>query len=327
MKLFGKILLYTLGGLIVILVIAFAYFMIAFPAVGKPEDIKIEPTSQRIERGEYLFHNVSLCADCHSPRNWNLLTAPIDESRLGTGNTEDFTSKSGFPGDYYAPNLTPHHLKDWTDGEIFRAVTSGVSKDGRPLFALMPYMNFGKMSREDIYSIIAYLRSLPANGSDVPVSESKFPMSLIIKMMPKEPEFREIPDKSNSVKYGEYMITAASCGDCHTPMEKGQPIPGKEFAGGNEFMIPTGGVVRSANITGDKMTGIGSWSKEQFINRFTAYSDSTFQLSQVSKNQFNTIMPWTKYAGMKKEDLGAIYDYLMSIKPINNQIVKVEVKK
>ncbi len=31
-------------------------------------------------------------------------------------------------------------------------------------------------------------------------------------------------------------------------------------------------------------------------------------------------MPWTLYAGMKEEDLGAIYDYLRSIKPVYNKV-------
>lgn len=327
MKLIWKILLYGLGGIVILLGIGFVYFLTAFPAVGEAENIKIEQTQKRILRGEYLFHNVSLCADCHTPRNWDVFTAPIEEDKLAEGNTKDFLEKNGMPGNLYAPNLTAKNLKGWTDGEILRAITAGVSKDGTPLFPLMPYNNFGKLSREDIYSIIAYLRTIPASGANTPRSELNFPLNLIVNAMPNEPKFSKIPDKKNTIEYGKYMITAASCGDCHTPMEKGQYIEGKEYAGGNEFMIPTGGVVRSANITSDKSSGIGGWSREMFINKFKYYSSPEFKIQNVAKNEFNTVMPWTKYAGMDSEDLGAIYDYLMSLKPINNNVVRFEVKK
>ena len=33
-------------------------------------------------------------------------------------------------------------------------------------------------------------------------------------------------------------------------------------------------------------------------------------------------MPWTAYAGMTREDLGAIYAYLRSLKPIVNRVTK-----
>jgi mono/diheme cytochrome c family protein len=327
MKTIWKVLLYTIIGLVVLLIGAFIYFMVAFPAVGKPEDIKVELTDVRIERGKYLFHNVSLCVDCHTPRNWDLLTGPPDIDRLASGNTDDFTEKSGFPGNFYAPNLTPYHLKNWTDGEIFRAITEGVSKDGRPLFPVMPYMNYGKMDKEDIYSIIAYIRTLPEIASDIPLSEPNFPMNLIMKMMPKKAEFTNIPDKSNTLKYGEYVTNAAACIDCHTPMEKGQHIPGMQFAGGQEFNLPKGGKVRSANITPDKSTGIGNWTKQQFIDRFKSFSDTSFTPSHVGDNEYNTIMPWMKYSGMDENDLGAIYDYLSSLKANNNSVVKFEPNK
>jgi hypothetical protein len=32
-------------------------------------------------------------------------------------------------------------------------------------------------------------------------------------------------------------------------------------------------------------------------------------------------MPWTLYAGMTEEDLGAIYDYLKSLPPVKNKVI------
>ena len=39
---------------------------------------------------------------------------------------------------------------------------------------------------------------------------------------------------------------------------------------------------------------------------------------KVAPGKFNTVMPWTMYAGMTDEDLGAIYDYLQTAKPVSN---------
>ena len=62
----------------------------------------------------------------------------------------------GMPGQYFPSNITPAGLGDWTDGEVFRAITAGVSRDGKSLFPVMPYHYYGKMDREDIYSIMSW---------------------------------------------------------------------------------------------------------------------------------------------------------------------------
>lgn len=324
MKLFGKVLLYIGAGIVIILAGLFLLYKMKFPAVGPAEDIKVEITDDRIERGKYLFNHVSMCGDCHTTRDWHSFSAPIKDELFASGNFDEFVEEFNFPGNYYASNLTPANLGNWSDGEIIRAITTGVNKEDRALFPVMPYLNYGKMSKEDIYSIIAYIRTLEPIERETPKSKPSFPMNIIINTIPEEAEFSDIPDRSDKIAYGKYMTNAAACFDCHTKTEKGKPLPGMEYAGGFEFKVITGGVVRSANITPDKETGIGNWSREQFIGRFKSYADSSYIPHKVGKNEFNTWMPWTKYAGMQEEDLGAIYDYLMSLNPVNNPITKFE---
>ncbi len=72
----------------------------------------------------------------------------------------------------------------------------------------------------------------------------------------------------------------------------------------------------------DDETGIGKWTREDFIRRFKVQADSSYVVPVVSAGDFNTIMPWTMYANMTEEDLGAIYAYLTSLKPIENKVVK-----
>ena len=81
------------------------------------------------------------------------------------------------------------------------------------------------------------------------------------------------------------------------------------LAGGEAYPV-SGGVVRAANITLDALTGVGGWSREQFIERFKAMEGAR---DRVMPGAFNTIMPWTQYAGMTRPDLGAIYEYLRTV--------------
>ena len=81
-----------------------------------------------------------------------------------------------------------------------------------------------------------------------------------------------------------------------------------------------GGIVRSANISPDPETGIGSWSKQDFIARFRAWQGPEAETRPLGADGFNTLMSWTQFAGMTDEDLGAIYDFLMQSRPVNNTV-------
>lgn len=319
MKRFLRIALIGFSTLFLIIAGFLTYIKIALPNVGPAPDLKIEATETRLQRGAYLANAVSVCMDCHSTRDWTKFSGPLKPGTLGVGG-EVFNQDFGFPGVYYSKNITPHALANWTDGEIFRAITSGVSKDGSPLFPVMPHPNYGRMDKEDIYSIIVYLRSLKPIPSEVPASSSDFPMNFIIHTIPAAPAFTAIPDTNNLVAYGKYLFNAAACDECHTKSEKGQKIAELALAGGFEFPMP-GGILRSPNITPDVKTGIGTWSEEAFIKRFKAYADSAYVIPNVEQGAFNTVMPWMMYSQMKAYDLKALYAYLRTVKPIEHQVI------
>jgi len=224
-------------------------------------------------------------------------------------------------GTLYAPNITPARLSTWTDGEVLRAMVSGVSKDGSPLFPLMPYDALRQMSREDAESIIAFIRTLPPVARDVPPSQLNFPMNLIVRTMPSPapPLPETAPDPSDRLAYGKYLTTIASCVTCHTKMEWGEPLPGMAFAGGLEFQMRSGGVQYSANITSDLETGIGRWTMEQFVARFKSIADAD-EASLALNGRRNTEMPWRDYGGMTTEDLRAIFTYLQTIPAVRHAV-------
>jgi mono/diheme cytochrome c family protein len=320
-----KKLLKYIGYFLAVIVIAIAgllsYVKFALPDVGEAEDLKIDYTSERIERGRYLANTVTVCMDCHAKRDWSKFSGPPAEGTPGMGG-DRFDQSIGLPGVFYAKNITPAGITRYTDGELFRLITSGVTKEGRAMFPLMPYLNYGRMDKEDIYSIISYVRSLPVIENDVPDSEPDFPMNFILNTIPQKPMHQTKPEKTDMLAYGAYMVNAAACIECHTKVDKGQIIPDLAFGGGRDFKFPDGSVVMSANITPDKETGIGSWTEDMFIQRFKSYADSAYTPPSVAMGEFNTIMPWTMYGKMERDDLAAIYAYLRTVNPISNSVVK-----
>jgi len=314
-----RIAIVTVGVLIAGLVVLVAYIKVVLPDVGPAPQIKVEATTQTVERGKYLANHVMVCMDCHGSRDWSKFSGPMKAGFEGAGG-EIFDQRFGFPGHFTAKNITPFNLSTWTDGEIFRAITTGVNKGGKTLFPVMPYKYYGQLDEEDIKAVIAYIRTLPSISNSVSPSKADFPMNIIMNTIPKKANLQKRPLASDSIAYGKYMTTASACMECHTKQEKGK-IVGEMFAGGFEFNMGNGNVVRSMNITPDP-SGIGSWTKEQFIHRFKMYADSSYVLPTVdmAKGEIQSVMPWTMYAGMTKEDLGAIYMYLRTVPPVKNKV-------
>jgi cytochrome c553 len=310
-----------IGILVLIILSGSVYFNATYPKAVPAPKVKIEMTTERIERGKYLANNVALCMDCHSTRDFSKYSGPIKPGTEGMGG-EVFGREMGLPGTIPVKNITPAALGNWTDGEIIRALTSGINKHGEALFPIMPYPNFIQMSEEDLYAIVAYIRTLKPIKNEVGEKELDFPVNYIEKTLPLDSyKPQKAPEKSDMKAYGKYLVTIASCNDCHTQVEDGEPIAGLELAGGTSMDLPFG-TIRSANLTPDVETGLGAWTKEQFIQRFKSMATDQVKNMEMQPGSFNTIMPWTMYAGMSEEDLGAIYEYLHSLKPVKNMVVK-----
>jgi hypothetical protein len=187
---------------------------------------------------------------------------------------------------------------------------------------LMPYPHFGAMDEEDVHAVLAYIRSLKAIENTPPDSKLNFPLNLIVRTIPAPNTFTKRPSPEDKLAYGKYLTRSALCSDCHTPIDqRGTPLPGMDFAGGQEF-YETGYRVRSANITPDANTGIGSWTEAQFIDKFKGFETPTNTTLAEHERAQNTVMPITAYAGMTREDLSAIYAYLRTQKPVTNRVEK-----
>jgi mono/diheme cytochrome c family protein len=317
-----KLLLWLVGLVAVVGGCGLAYLFAKYPEVPPAEIGTVQATPEKIARGEYLSKHVTGCVECHAQVDSTKFAMPVVEATRGAGG-QNFGDASTALRVVYSKNITPAGIGTWTDGELIRAFTAGVNKNGEALFPIMPYPRYGRLSREDVEATVAYLRTLKPVEYTAPPRELGMPLPIVVRTIPAAAAFRPIPAKTDRVAYGEYMINAAACADCHTPADaQGRPLPGRDYAGGFEFKLPGGGIVRSANITADANTGIGTWTEEQFIDKFKAFEGVPPRALTPQEQRENTVMPWNGYAGMTREDLGAIYAYLRSIKPVINRVEK-----
>ena len=98
---------------------------------------------------------------------------------------------------------------------------------------------------------------------------------------------------------GEYLFDAAGCLGCHTA-EDGQPL-----AGGRSFETPYG-TFYSPNISPDPQTGIGNWSKREFI-RALKHGEAP------DGSAYFPVFPYPSYQLMSDEDAGALFDHLQTL--------------
>ncbi|MEZ5028798.1 MAG: c-type cytochrome [Ferruginibacter sp.] len=275
-----------------------------------------------LARGDYLVNHVSRCLTCHSQRNYNQFSGPIVPGTEGMGG-EEFGKNYHVQGIVYARNITPdtvNGIGSWTDEEIARAITRGISKNGDTLYRMMPFAHFNQMSKDDVYSIIAYLRTLKPNNNKVPARKLEVKASAVYPVLKSSSlEANVKPDVMEMAKYGGYLVASAACMDCHTPMKNGEYEQDKLFSGGLQFNMGSF-VANSANLTPDSATGIGSWSEQMFLDKFKLYRDPAVYSANPGRN--NSVMPWTAFTNMDDFDIKAIYKYLRTLPPVKNLVVK-----
>jgi mono/diheme cytochrome c family protein/cytochrome c551/c552 len=277
------------------------------------EPIQYSSTSspEILERGHKIVS--ALCANCH--RN----------EKTGTLAGRHMTDAPAEWGFAYAQNITQdteYGIGEWTDAEIKYLIRTGVGRDGRyypPYMAKLPLM-----ADEDINAIIAFLRSdhpmvRPDPTPDQPCEPSFLAKALsnfVLSPLPLPDKTIPMPDTNNSVELGKYYAINFECFGCHSPDFKTmnpldpESTPGY-FSGGNPMLDLDGNIINTANLTPHKESGIGSWSKAKFIKAVK------FGIKEGDPALRIPMMP---YAMLTDKEVGAIYDYLVTIPPIDNTV-------
>jgi len=136
------------------------------PPVGTVPDV---PKDDPVRYGEYLAGPVGHCMDCHTP----FVDGQQDLTQIGRGGTI-FSRFAIFDWAVVTANITSDPefgIGSWSDEEIKRAITDGVSRDGSDLRPIMPYSLYKGMTDEDLNALVAYLRSLPPLGAPLVIEE------------------------------------------------------------------------------------------------------------------------------------------------------------
>jgi len=313
-----KIIFLILLILIVLLSLGVTFSIGWRPIIGPQKraltDRKFEMTPARMERGRYLVESVNGCFGCHTDQDWSKPGAPPVAGREGSGH---IWADQDMPW-LIAPNITPDKetgAGNWSDDALARAIREGISHDGRTLFPAMPYPHYRQMSDEDLASIVVYLRSVPAVRNQLPQTTMPFPQKYLLNNVPQSLTAPvPPPNQSSEVARGSYLVAMAACTDCHTPQEKGQPIPGMEFAGGFPFHEPKGDVV-STNIT-PAASGIGYYNDATFIQ--------ALRVGKVGARPLHATMPWYFFGKMTDDDLKSMFAFLKTVKPVKHQMDNFE---
>lgn len=106
------------------------------------------------QRGMYLYS--SACILCHTA------------NAAGGQKNNDADG-----GTMWSRNISPDVATgsgSWNELQIARAIRSGVSKDGRPLYwQSMPWDHFSNLDEEDVRALVAYLHAIPPVHQAVPL--------------------------------------------------------------------------------------------------------------------------------------------------------------
>ena len=288
--------LLTLIPTVVLAVALVGFYKFGVRHMNPVADIHVAGTSEQVARGERLAH---ACISCHSPVRGQ------DQVPILSG--VNFLASFPVPGvgTVYAPNLTPSgNIKDWSDGEVIRAIREGVHRDGRSLI-IMPSDVFRNLSDEDVQALVAYLRSQPPTGGPTPDNQLNLLGALFINLpglqTAQMPVGHLTAPPPGTPEYGRYMVDVIGCRTCH----------GEQLRGG----VPGGiGPPPGPNLT----QIVTQWTEAQFMTFFNTgrLPDGGTVPATASGSLTAPHMPWPEVRAIATDDeLKTIYAYLHSLTP------------
>lgn len=311
-----KYLLWLLGGLALLLGLAAAYISLA-PLPTYEPNIPNEVTipygdSVALAQGARIVSMT--CVNCHQNEDGTLTGQRIPEKEVG---------------EFYIPNITndpESGIGRYTDEELVHLLRTGIRPDGSLLVSIMP--QFFKMADEDLYSVIAYLRSdaprvqpvtktWPKNKPSILV---KGLMHLVFKPAPMPDGPVAPPPTDDLIARGEYLANAIyDCYQCHSASfttNNGQKPALSEgyYGGGNPILGKTGEVALSANLTMHPEYGLGEWTLEDF-------GKAIRQMLRPDGQMLTSSMP--PFTALKDDEVAAIWAFLQSL-PVQDNNVRAQ---
>lgn len=243
--------------------------------------------AQAVERGRYLFNSRG-CVECHGANG-------AGKTFLDDGNMR-----------IVGPNISPGQgnvVDAYSELDWVRAIRHGINPQGRPLM-VMPSEDFNRLTDDDLASLVAYIRSLPAVAGGGAVVDLPAPVRALYGFgliqdaaekidharAPQQP----VPEGVN-LAHGAYVATM--CLGCHGANLAGGKIPGGPPA------WPA-----AANLT----SGEGS-AMARYPNAV-----ALLEMFKTGKRPDGTavqVMPFGSLREMSETDVRALYLYLKSLPP------------
>jgi cytochrome c5 len=281
----------VLGGLVGLLVIAVVVmYSLGSAQLNKTHDIQAKaitiPTNEAaLARGKHLV-DVTLCRICH-----------------GQDLSGDVEFEDPAIGVVYSSNITGLS-ETHSDADLVLAIRHGVDTDGRQLL-LMPSDIYLNLSAEDLSAMIAYLKTLPRAGSDLPEPQITFMGRVFLgagmfgdvfaaDVINHKQPFVSMPEIGANVAYGEYL--APLCTNCHGEGLSGQLVDPSEPESPWAPNLTSGGEW-------------GQWSQADFIKTMrTGVSPEGHVLDR-------EWMPWDAFSRLEDDELKGLWLYMQSLPP------------
>lgn len=283
---------YIVGTLVVLIVVAVGtVYAVTSSRMGKTysktvPSVAVPTDSASIARGKHLAESTGKCQACHGD-NWGGKVFS-DEAVWAKLTTPNLTrGKGGIGGTY-------------TDVDWVRSLRYGIGRNGKSL-VFMPAESYTHFSDTDLGQIIAYLKTLPPADLAVTPMRSPGPIMRIVYLVGNFPMLpasiidhdmqRPAVPEGATKEYGEYLIKAGGCQNCH----------GGNFGGGNAENMPV------PNLT--KAGELGKWSEADFEKVLhTGIRPDGRVLSAV--------MPWAYMKDLTATEVSAMWAYLQSVPPV-----------
>lgn len=288
----------VVGSLLVIIVVAvlgLSYSGKSKAAAGPEVAVKTPPIptdSAAVARGMHIARTIAPCSACHGEK--------LEGQPFGTPAflfamaAPNLTRGRGGAGATYTP-------EDWD-----RAIRHGVAKDGRRL-VIMPSAGYSQMSDADFSALVAYLTSVPPVDSALParrigpmggtlIALGAFPLGA--NAIQHDRVGAESPPVAATEQYGSYLVTLATCKECH-----GATLAGQKAGNG-----PPPGPSLTARAN--------AWTAEGF--RKTLRTGTTPDGKALDAK----LMPWPYYANMTDVEVDAIWAYVRSMAASNAAAAK-----
>lgn len=123
------------------------------------------PGSDPLARGNYLL-TIGLCHQCHD--GLNKMHLPVEGRELSGGFPMHFPRGTIHPANISSDKETG--IGSYSDEDILRAVTQGITKSGRKIY-LMPFPAYAGMTKDDLAAIVVALRASKPVRNIVPPPE------------------------------------------------------------------------------------------------------------------------------------------------------------